>query len=84
MGELVQLLNRVGLHKGRQVGFQRGQQGGFLTAAGVEQVQPLLFGVKDAQARLTSSHRMAGGFDLAQLDAVAHMLDLEILAADVE
>ena len=45
---LVQLHSSIRLHKRRQTFFQRSQQGGFLTAARVKQVEPLAFGIKRA------------------------------------
>ena len=47
------------------------------------QHQPLALPVKQRRTRGHAVHRAGGGFDLAQLDAVAHALDLEIPPRDI-
>ena len=80
---LVQLHSSIRLHKRRQTFFQRSQQGSFLTAARVKQVEPLAFGIKRAAGTGHSVAAHSGSFNFAKLYAVSHVLDLEIPAANI-
>ncbi len=67
-----------GCIKGGRTFFQRSQQGGFLTAARVKQVESLAFGIKRAAGTGHSVAAHSGSFNFAKLYAVSHVLDLEI------